>query len=336
MLDAKIPSLDHFRFRDLHPNVFMGTASDRYKGWIGQIYSGQLYAERINRRSKKIGDKTFVEEVLPVESVNEYFSHFSILELDFTFYRPLLDKDEKATQNLHVLRAYTQYLNKNDRLILKVPQAVFAKKIWQKGSYIENEDYLDPELFTRQFYEPALGVSAAWLDGLIFEQEYQRKKDRPSPEALAKDLDKFFSLVPKDNRYHVEIRTDALLAEPVFDVLEKHGIGQILSHWTWLPQLSRQFAMSGQKFLNQGKKCIVRLLTPRGIRYEDAYAKAHPFSTLIDGMMDPQMVDETVDIMNSAIEDDVQINVIINNRAGGNAPIIAQKIARQFLAGQPD
>jgi hypothetical protein len=94
--------------------------------------------------------------------------------------------------------------------------------------------------------------------------------------------------------------------------------------------------MSGQKFLNQGKKCIVRLLTPRGIRYEDAYAKAHPFSTLIDGMMDPQMVDETVDIMNSAIEDDVQINVIINNRAGGNAPIIAQKIARQFLAGQPD
>jgi hypothetical protein len=336
MLDAKISSLDHFQFRDLHPNVFMGTASDRYKGWIGQIYSGQLYADRINRRSKKIGGKTFVEEVLPVESVNEYFSHFSILELDFTFYRPLLDTDGKATQNLHVLRSYTQHLNNNDRLILKVPQAVFAKKLWRKGSYIENEDYLDPEVFTRQFYEPALGVSAAWLDGLIFEQEYQRKKDRPSQKGMANELDNFFSSVPKDTRYHVEIRTDALLAEPVFDVLEKHGVGQILSHWTWLPPLSRQFAMSGQKFLNQGEKCIIRLLTPRGIRYEDAYAKAHPFSTLIDGMMDPQMVDETTDIMNSAIEDDVQINVIINNRAGGNAPLIAQKIARQFLAGQSD
>jgi uncharacterized protein YecE (DUF72 family) len=336
MPDQQVSNLEYFQFRDLHPNVFMGTASDRYAGWTGQIYSGQRYAGNINRRSKKIGGKTFVEEVLPVESVEEYFRHFRILELDFTFYRPLLDKDGKATQNLHVLRAYTQYLNKTDRLILKVPQAVFAKKLWQKGTHIENEEYLNPEVFTRQFYEPALGVLAAWLDGFIFEQEYQRKQDRPSPKTLANELDNFFSSVPKDTRYHVEIRTDALLADPVFNVLEKHGVGQVLSHWTWLPQLSRQFAMSAKRFLNKGKQCMIRLMTPRGIRYEDAYAKAHPFSAIVDGMVDPQMIDETVDIMRTAIEDDVQINVIINNRSGGNAPLIAQKIARQFLAGQSD
>jgi hypothetical protein len=28
-----------FHFRNLHPQVFIGTASDRYAGWIGQIYS---------------------------------------------------------------------------------------------------------------------------------------------------------------------------------------------------------------------------------------------------------------------------------------------------------
>jgi len=111
--------IEHFRFRDLHPNVFMGTASDRYAGWIGQIYSGERYANKIGRRSKRVGGKTFVEEVLPVASVEEYFRHFRILELDFTFYRPLLDKDGKATQNLHVLRTYTQYLNKTDRLTSK-------------------------------------------------------------------------------------------------------------------------------------------------------------------------------------------------------------------------
>ena len=32
-------SLDRFRFRDLHPNILVGMASDRYAGWIGQIYS---------------------------------------------------------------------------------------------------------------------------------------------------------------------------------------------------------------------------------------------------------------------------------------------------------
>ena len=39
------------------------------------------------------------------------------------------------------------------------------------------------------------------------------------------------------------------------------------------------------------------------------------------------MVEETVKIVNEAIKDKVQVNLIINNRAGGNAPLIAQKIA---------
>jgi len=324
-------NLEYFQFRDLHPDVFMGTASDRYAGWIGQIYSRQRYEGNINRRSKMVGGKSFVEEVLPVESVEEYFSHFRVLELDFTFYRPLLDREGKATPNLHTLRAYTKYLNKEDRLILKVPQTVFAKKLRRKGAYAENKEYLNPNIFIRQFYEPALGLLAAWLEGFIFEQEYQRKQDRPSAKEFAGELDEFFTAIPKENRYHIEIRTDALLSGPVFDVLEKHGIGQVLSHWTWLPRLSSQFQLSGGKFLNSGNQLVIRLMTPRGMRYQDAYARAHPFNAIIDGMMDPQMVDETVDIMCAAIADGVQSNVIVNNRSGGNAPLIAQKIAEQFF-----
>jgi len=326
--------IEHYDFRDLHPKLFMGTASDRYAGWIGQIYSRERYGDRIGRRSSTVGGKSFVEEVLPVESVEEYFRHFRILELDFTFYRPLLDKDGKATQNLHVLRTYSQYLNQTDRLILKVPQVVFAKRLWRKGQHIENEEYLNPEIFTHQFYEPALGILAAWLDGLIFEQEYQRKQDRLSPKEQAAELDAFFDAIPKDNRYHVELRTETFLSKPVLSILEKYGVGQVLSHWTWLPPLSRQFAISGRKFLNAGKRAIIRLMTPRGMRYEDAYARAHPFNTMVDGMMDPRMVSETAQIMQAAIEADTQINVIINNRAGGNAPTIAQHIARRFLADQ--
>ena len=39
------------------------------------------------------------------------------------------------------------------------------------------------------------------------------------------------------------------------------------------------------------------------------------------------MIEDTTKIVNEAIKDKVQINLIINNRAGGNAPLIAQKIA---------
>jgi hypothetical protein len=275
--------IENFLFRDLHPNVFMGTASDRYVGWIGQIYSEDHYANHITRRKKFVGGKGFVEEVLPVESVKEYFQHFRILELDFTFYRILLDKDQKPTQNFHVLRTYRQHLNKGDRLILKVPQIVFAKKLRKGTAYVENEQYLNPEVFTRQFYEPTLELLDPWIDGFVFEQEYQRKQDRSSAEEQAAELKKFFSSIPKDNRYHVEFRTETFLSRPVL------------------------------------------------MRYEDAYARAHPFNALVEGMMTPQMMDETTDIMRTAIEDGVQIKVIINNRAGGNAPLIAQKIAKQFL-----
>ncbi|MCP4668094.1 MAG: DUF72 domain-containing protein, partial [Deltaproteobacteria bacterium] len=98
--------------------------------------------------------------------------------------------------------------------------------------------------------------------------------------------------------------------------------------------LSRQFVLGGRRFLNQGRQCMIRLMTPRGMRYEDAYARAHPFSNMKDGMMNPEMVDDTADLMRAAVEDETLINVVINNRAGGNAPLIAKQIVRQFLAGE--
>ncbi|UCE84446.1 MAG: DUF72 domain-containing protein [Deltaproteobacteria bacterium] len=309
----------------------MGTASDRYSGWLGQIYSENRYSGRITRRKKIVGGKSYVEEVLPVDSVEEYFQHFRVLELDFTFYRLLLEQDGQATPNYHVLKKYRQHLKEGDRIILKVPQVICAQKLWRRGKFIENQSYLDAEIFCRQFYEPAVEILGATLTGLIFEQEYQRKKDRTPPEVLAKELDVFFEKIPRDSRFHLELRTEPYLASPVFNVLEKHGVGQVLSHWTWLPPLGKQFAKSGRRFLNSGGQSIVRLMTPRGRRYEEAYAQAHPFGALVGEMLNPEMIHETAELMWTALDQGNRINIIINNRAGGNAPLIGQQIAWRFI-----
>lgn len=58
----------------------MGTASDRYAAWRDQIYTVKRYAGQVTRRTKSVGCKTFMEEVLPVESVDEYFRHFRCLK----------------------------------------------------------------------------------------------------------------------------------------------------------------------------------------------------------------------------------------------------------------
>mgnify|MGYP000745573963 FL=1 len=68
--------------------------------------------------------------------------------------------------------------------------------------------------------------------------------------------------------------------------------------------------------------------------YEESYAKAFPFDKMIPGMLDPEMIEDTVKIVNEAIKDKIQVNLIINNRAGGNAPMIAQEVAKKFSAMQ--
>jgi hypothetical protein len=107
---------------------------------------------------------------------------------------------------------------------------ICARRIRKGGKFIENEAYLNPEIFTNQFYKPAIKILGPNPGGFTFEQEYQPKKERIGVEEMAKSLDTFFKAIPKDKRYHIELRTEAYLAGPVFNVLERHGIGLVYSH----------------------------------------------------------------------------------------------------------
>ena len=88
----------------------------------------------------------------------------------------MLDKDGQATKNFHVLKSYAQYIEENDRVVVKVPQIISAQKLRRGNQYIENEAYLDAKIFTKQFYEPAIDLLGPSLGGMIFEQEYQKNR----------------------------------------------------------------------------------------------------------------------------------------------------------------
>ncbi|RPJ38097.1 MAG: DUF72 domain-containing protein, partial [Deltaproteobacteria bacterium] len=106
--------------------------------------------------------------------------------------------------------------------------------------------------------------------------------------------------------------------------------GVVFSHWTWLPPLRKQFAKAGTEFFNAGKQVVIRLITPLRMSYEESYAKAFPFDKMIPDMLDPEMVEDMAKIVNEAVKDRLQVNLIINNRAGGNAPLIAERIAERL------
>ena len=276
---------------------------------------------------------------MPVESVADYFEHFDVLELDFTFYRTLIDPDGKPSSNYGVLQRYADNAPDHARFFLKAPQAFFARKLRRrtdgKPSYVENPEFLDAEAYTTTFLYPAMEILGDKTLGIIFEQEYQRVADSPEPTDNVSELAEFFSRVPKLVQSHIEIRSSHLLQPAYFEWLERSGIGFVFSHWTWLPPLRKQWTLSGERFTAQDGNVVARLLTPLDVPYAEAYARTHPFDKVVPTVAESdqarRMVLDTTALAFRAEAADATLNVIANNRAWGNAPELAKTIALRIL-----
>lgn len=328
----------HFDFRTVTPHVRFGTASDRYAGWVGQIYPERL-ADQASARTRKLGGQTFEERTLPIASVADYFTHFGTLELDFTFYRPLRDEDGEPTRNFFVLGTYADHAPDHASFFLKAPRQYFARRLRRSRGgqvhYIDNPDFLDAEAYVARFHEPAQEVLGDRLDGVLFQQEYQRVAESPSPEDNVDALDGFFDRLPAGVQAHLELRSEHLLTDAYFDWLSERGLGYVFSHWTWLPQIREQWAMCGRRFTAADGNVVARLLTPRDMKYAQAYAIAHPFDAPAPEIADTReardMVLDATALVFQAEAKNALLNLIVNNRAWGNAPDLARTIARRVL-----
>jgi len=333
-LESRRTAVDRYNFRGVHPHVRFGTASDRYAGWIGQIYPKDPYADRISTRTRSLNGETFEERQVPIESVHAYFQHFEVLELDFTFYRPLLEEDEPSS-NYFVLSNYLDHAPDDASFLLKAPQQFFARTLRRGGEFVNNPDFLDAEGYVSTFHEPAVEMLGDRLDGIIFQQEYQRVADSPSPDANVKQLDDFFSALPRDAQFHIELRSEHLLTNAYFDWIDERGIGHVFSHWTWLPAIRKQWAMCGERLTAANNQVVTRLLTPRNVKYADAYAQAHPFDEPVAELSETEqahdMVLDATALAYRAQAQHATLNVIANNRAWGNAPDLARTIAHRIL-----
>lgn len=319
-----------YRFRNVHPRISFGTASDRYGGWIGQIYSEQ-WAGRAKKRRKQLGKKSYVETVVPTEAVSEYFEHFSVLEIDFTFYRPLIESDGQPGINYRILERYTDHSPTSARFLVKVPQMFCVPSLPGRGV---NEDYLNRRLYEEVFGRPLEEVLGERLLGVIFEQGYLPKRRSPSSSDHVEQLDGFCGTARTTHPIHFEVRSPHLLTPLFFDWLTSTGHGYVFSHWTWLPSIKNQW-LAAKGFSSADGQAVLRLLTPRKMTYAEAYDLAHPFDKAVPALSEAPgsqtMIDETVALAVKAIDDARQLNIIVNNRAWGNAPELAVAVRDRLL-----
>lgn len=322
-----------FDFTQIHPNLFFGTASDRFAGWIGQIYSENW---EIKERKKSVEGMTLTERILPIASVKEYFEHFRVLELDFTFYRPLIDPDGNPTPSFHVLAQYAQEAPENALFLVKAPQKFFARKHRSKAGWINNESYLDINAYLAEFHAPLQQLLGDKIKGILFQQEYQTQKESPKPAEMVAQFYDFFQAIPKINPLHLELRSAHLLSPLYFDFLSTQGIGYCFSHWTWLPSIKEQWFKCGQAFF--AKENMIRLLCPRDMPYAQALKHVYPFNQAVPALSQTpqatQMVNEAAALAFKALEQDANLSLIMNNRAFGNSPLLAQAVSHKIVEVQ--
>jgi uncharacterized protein YecE (DUF72 family) len=338
-IDERLARIESFDLRRIHPSLRLGTASDRYGGWIGQIYP-EHYRGELKSSRKQVRGESFVEEKVPVEAIADYFEHFDCLEIDFTFYSVLSDDSGKYLWPYQQLQRYAEWSPDGARFVLKAPQTYFARKL-RRGrrrdvSYEENPSFLDRPSYVANFLEPAVEALGSKLLGIAFQQEYQRVSDSPTSAENIEELDAFFSRLPLEVQSHIELRSPHLLTDEYFRWLRSSGVGFVFSHWTYLPRLRDQWKMSGGFFTAADGNVIVRLLTPLKVDYADAYAMAHPFDKPVPELAGlPQtreMIDDTAALIYRAEDAEAIANVFTNNRAYGNAPSLAQAIAYRVMA----
>jgi uncharacterized protein YecE (DUF72 family) len=285
------------RLRELAAeNIWIGTSSWKYEGWLGQIYSPDRYTTR-GRFSKKRFES---------ECLSEYAETFPIVCGDFSFYQ--FPSPEFWRKLFSSAPAALQFA-------LKVPEEVTVEVFPKHPRYgpragVVNESYLNADALKALFLEP-LEPYGDRIRSLIFEFGARGA----SPREFAGRLDQFLSALPTTFPYAVEVRNREYLQPRHFDCLRAHNVAHVFNSWTRMPPLSEQLAMSGTFPANF---TVVRALLRPGRSYEDAVAQFQPYDQVRDE--NPEARDSLRALIRRMREERRAAYIFVNNRFEGNAP----------------
>jgi hypothetical protein len=73
---------------------------------------------------------------------------------------------------------------------------------------------------------------------------------------------------------------------------------------------------------------IMRLLTPRNMKYHEAVKAYEPYNKIVRPL--PDMRKETVALIHQAVTEQIQARVLVNNRSEGSAPLTVQALVNQL------
>lgn len=306
MTDAGAGTLDLAGFERLRaripPQVRFGTSTWNYPGWRGLVYH------------RDYGPKGAAARML-----EEYaaFPLFGTVGIDSSYYGPPTEA---------VLQSYAEHTP---------PGFPFVSKVWSQltvHSFTKaqdparagkvNPDFLNADLFVEEIYQPYQRHFSDHTGPFIFEFQTLAKSSGIDAEGFATRLDEFFSALPREGQFAVEIRNEEFLTPMYFAVLREHGVAHVFNSWTRMPPIGHQLDLPGSI---SGPFIVARALLRPGRTYNEAVDVFAPYDRIREP--NPKLRRDLVRLVEAAVKTRIPAYLLVNNRAEGSAPLTIAAVA---------
>jgi uncharacterized protein YecE (DUF72 family) len=304
---AEVPDLTRFEQLGsrIPESIRFGTSTWNYPGWRGLVYH------------QDYGPKGAAARML-----REYaaFPLFRTVGIDSSYYGPPTES---------VLRSYAEHLPPGFPVISKVWSQLtvhtFTKAQDPDRAGKSNPDFLNPDIFVEEIYQPYRRHFASNTGPFVFEFQTIAKFSGMDPQSFAGRLDEFFSSLPRDAEYAVEIRNEEFLTPMYFAVLREHGVAHVFNSWTRMPPIGHQMDLPGSI---TGPFIIARALLRPGRTYDEAVDAFAPYDRIREP--NPRLRRDLVRLVEAARETRIPAYLLVNNRAEGSAPLTIAAIAEML------
>jgi uncharacterized protein YecE (DUF72 family) len=289
--------------RRIPPLVRFGGSSWNYPGWRGLVYH-----------------RTYEGKGASARMLEEYsaFPLFGTVGIDSSFYAPPSEE---------VLGSYAERLPPGFPCVSKVWNQItvqtFTKAQNPARAGEANGDFLDPDVFLEAVYQPYLRHFADHTGPFVFEFQAIGRGSGVGPSEFADRLDRFFSALPREGPYAVEVRNEEFLTPMYFAVLREHGVAHVFNSWTRMPAIGDQLDLPGSL---SAPFIVARALLRPGRTYDEAVDAFAPYDRIQDP--NPELRRDLLRLIDTAVKTRIPAYLLVNNRAEGSSPLTVAEVAR--------
>jgi uncharacterized protein YecE (DUF72 family) len=279
--------------------LYVGTSSWKYEGWVGQIYTPERYHWR-----GRFSRKRFEEECLA-----EYAETFPVVCGDFSFYQFPTDAFWAK-----LFRSAPRPL----QFAFKVPDEITVSRFPVHARYAHragavNANFLSLDLLKAEFLDLLLPYRDR-IAALIFEFGTFAKSTPADLAGFVEALRRVVAALPDSFRYGVEIRNPEFLERSYFSLLREHNVAHVFNAWTRM-LISKQMRIEEAFTANF---TIARALLKFGRKYENAVKAFSPYREVEEP--NPEVREALRNLLVRAKERGEPTYIFVNNRLEGNAP----------------